>query len=123
MKALAAITAALFLTGCQTLGKLPFIPSPDKGPKPPGDINSILIDLPGTVGVFAIFAGLVLGIFTRFTLGIGMALIGAGFGMVLLAFFFSHPLLPWLALGTLLLFAGYKIYRLHFCQSREGILD
>ena len=75
-------------------------------------------------GVLLIVAGLVFGALTKFRTGWGKALVAAGVGMILLAWTFQHPYLPYAALLTLAAYAAYKLHnRLRKDQPTEPLLD
>jgi hypothetical protein len=75
------------------------------------------------VGVLIIAGGLVYGALTRFTSGWGLSLAAAGILMILLAWTFSQPWLPWMGLITLLAYGGYKVWnRMNPNIETESIL-
>ena len=75
-------------------------------------------------GVLLIVTGLVFGALTKFRTGWGKALVAAGTGMILLAWTFQHPYLPYAALLTLAAYAAYKLHnRLNPRTPTEPLLD
>lgn len=62
------------------------------------------------IGVLLIAGGLVFGAFTKFSSGWGLSAAAAGVLMILLAWTFRQPWLPWMGLLTILAYAGYKVY-------------
>jgi len=61
-------------------------------------------------GVILIAGGLIFGAFTRFSTGWGTSAAAAGFLMIVLAWTFRQVWVPWVSLGTILAYGGYKIY-------------
>jgi hypothetical protein len=61
-------------------------------------------------GVACIVLGLVFGAFTSFRTGWGTSLAAAGALMLLLAWAFAQPWVPWIGLSTVIAYAGYKVY-------------
>ncbi|MCC5808636.1 MAG: hypothetical protein JJU00_20080 [Opitutales bacterium] len=75
-------------------------------------------------GVTLIVIGLVFGALTKFRTGWGKALVASGIGMILLAWTFDHPYLPYAALLSLAAYAAYKLWnRLNPTVPTEPLLD
>jgi len=62
------------------------------------------------IGVLLVAGGLIFGAFTRFTTGWGLSLAAAGILMILLAWTFRQAWVPWVGLGTIVAYGGYKIW-------------
>jgi len=62
------------------------------------------------IGVLLCAGGLVFAAVTRFRTGWGLSIAAAGFLMILLAWTFSQPWVPWVGLATVVAYGGYKIY-------------
>lgn len=131
------IASALFLAGCTPQRPFPnplrgatgaitrVIPGTGKTAAEPLTDPLVLAALELTqYGVLLIVAGLVFGALTKFRTGWGKALVAAGIGMILLAWTFRHPYLPYAALLTLAAYAAYKLHnRLRKNQPTEPLLD
>jgi hypothetical protein len=62
------------------------------------------------IGVLLCAGGLIFGAFTRFQTGWGLSLAAAGILMILLAWTFRQAWVPWVGLGTIVAYGGYKIW-------------
>jgi hypothetical protein len=116
----------MLFSGCSAGRAIVGLPPASLGPLPlpRDDVTAIPIPLFMTIGVLACTAGAFVGMFTKFATGLGMALIGTGFFMITLGWFFSQPWAPWTALITLLIFAGYKVWLKFFQRdTEEGLFD
>lgn len=62
------------------------------------------------IGVLLLAGGLIFGAVTRFSTGWGLSIAAAGILMILLAWTFRQAWVPWVGLGTIVAYLGYKVY-------------
>jgi hypothetical protein len=106
----------LFLCGCASKpmdwsGLNPFSGSGQgNGEVPPVDPMQAAGGQLNRYGVALIAIGLIFAALTRFRTGWGLSIAAAGFLMTILAWTYDQWWTPWLGLGTILAYAGYKVW-------------